>query len=66
MSQTELDEQPPESTDESNGSQSLTDRIQEMVPVDWEIVRHAGAEPVPHHLRAIVKSGVWPLDHAAT
>jgi ubiquinol-cytochrome c reductase cytochrome b subunit/cytochrome b6 len=23
----------------------------ELVPVDWEILRHAGAEPVPHHLK---------------
>jgi quinol-cytochrome oxidoreductase complex cytochrome b subunit len=26
-------------------------RIQEMFPFDWELVRHAGAEPVPYHLK---------------
>lgn len=30
---------------------SLGDRVAELFPFDWELVRHAGAEPVPHHLK---------------
>jgi len=26
-------------------------RFAELLPVDWELVRHAGAEPVPYHLK---------------
>ncbi|MCA9539571.1 MAG: cytochrome bc complex cytochrome b subunit, partial [Myxococcales bacterium] len=26
-------------------------RLAELVPVDWQLIRHAGAEPVPHHLK---------------
>ncbi|MDX1631682.1 MAG: cytochrome bc complex cytochrome b subunit [Thermoanaerobaculia bacterium] len=26
-------------------------RLAELFPVDWELVRHASAEPVPHHLK---------------
>ncbi len=26
-------------------------RLNEMFPVNWELVRHAGAEPVPYHLK---------------
>jgi ubiquinol-cytochrome c reductase cytochrome b subunit/cytochrome b6 len=29
----------------------LRDRLAQMFPFDWELVRHAGAEPVPHHLK---------------
>ena len=30
---------------------TATERINEMVPVDWELVRHMGAEPIPNHLK---------------
>ena len=26
-------------------------RLQELFPFDWELLRHAGAEPVPYHLK---------------
>jgi quinol-cytochrome oxidoreductase complex cytochrome b subunit len=26
-------------------------RLAEMLPVDWDLVRHAGAEPIPNHLK---------------
>lgn len=29
----------------------LGDRLQELFPFDWELLRHAGAEPVPFHLK---------------
>ncbi len=29
----------------------LLARLNEMFPVNWELVRHAGAEPVPYHLK---------------
>ncbi|UCF37887.1 MAG: cytochrome bc complex cytochrome b subunit [Acidobacteriota bacterium] len=32
-------------------SSTLLDRLGEMFPFDWELVRHAGAEPVPYHLK---------------
>lgn len=36
----------------NNGKeQGLLERLQAMFPVDWEIVRHAGAEPVPYHMK---------------
>jgi len=36
---------------EQAGSRSrLVDRLQEMFPFDWQLLRHAGAEPVPHHM----------------
>jgi hypothetical protein len=30
---------------------ALMERIKSMFPVDWEIVRHMGAEPIPYHLK---------------
>lgn len=30
---------------------SVGDRLQAMFPFDWELLRHAGAEPIPHHLK---------------
>jgi len=30
---------------------SLLERVSEMFPFDWELIRHAGAEPVPYHLK---------------
>ena len=38
-------------TDETAGKQGLGDRLQSMFPFDWELLRHAGAEPVPYHLK---------------
>ena len=29
----------------------LTERLAELFPFDWDLLRHAGAEPVPYHLR---------------
>ncbi len=29
----------------------LTRKLSEMFPFDWELARHAGAEPVPYHLK---------------
>jgi hypothetical protein len=29
----------------------LIKKFDEMFPFDWEILRQAGAEPVPHHLK---------------
>lgn len=29
----------------------FADRLGELLPVDWELIRHAGAEPVPYHLK---------------
>ena len=31
--------------------QSLVDWWRESVPINWELIRHAGAEPVPNHLK---------------
>lgn len=31
--------------------QAATERLAEMFPFDWELLRHAGAEPVPYHLK---------------
>ncbi|MCD4751140.1 MAG: cytochrome bc complex cytochrome b subunit [Thermoanaerobaculales bacterium] len=30
---------------------ALAGRFNELFPMDWELVRHAGAEPVPYHLK---------------
>lgn len=30
---------------------SLRKRLQQMFPFDWELLRHAGAEPIPYHLK---------------
>ncbi len=30
---------------------SFTQRLHELVPFDWSLLRHAGAEPVPYHLK---------------
>ena len=30
---------------------ALMERIKSMLPIDWEIVRHMGAEPIPFHLK---------------
>lgn len=36
----------------STGRQSgIFERLQAMFPLDWEIVRHMGAEPIPYHLK---------------
>ncbi len=32
-------------------SQSLAGKLKELFPFNWELVRHAGAEPVPYHLK---------------
>ena len=34
-----------------SSSQGLLHRVAELVPLDWSILRHAGAEPVPFHLK---------------
>ena len=34
-----------------NPENNLKTRLKSMFPFDWEILRHAGAEPVPHHLK---------------
>ncbi len=26
-------------------------RVSELVPFDWELIRHASAEPVPYHIK---------------
>ena len=39
---------PAEEGDRKGG---LGGRLQELFPFDWELVRHAGAEPVPYHLK---------------
>ena len=51
MSQPDVEEQQPGTPDAENKASGVMDRLQEMIPIDWEIVRHAGAEPVPHHLK---------------
>jgi quinol-cytochrome oxidoreductase complex cytochrome b subunit len=38
-------------TDEPAGKKGFGSRLQSMFPFDWELLRHAGAEPVPHHLK---------------
>ncbi len=30
---------------------ALADGFNELLPIDWETIRHAGAEPVPYHLK---------------
>jgi len=30
---------------------ALMARIKSMLPIDWEIIRHMGAEPIPYHLK---------------
>jgi ubiquinol-cytochrome c reductase cytochrome b subunit/cytochrome b6 len=30
---------------------ALIERVKSMFPLDWEIVRHMGAEPIPYHLK---------------
>ncbi len=30
---------------------ALMERVKAMLPIDWEIVRHMGAEPIPYHLK---------------
>lgn len=30
---------------------ALMERIKSMFPLDWEIIRHMGAEPIPYHLK---------------
>ncbi|MCH7971035.1 MAG: hypothetical protein IH960_08350 [Chloroflexi bacterium] len=29
----------------------MSGSIRQLFPLDWEILRHAGAEPVPYHLK---------------
>lgn len=31
--------------------QTLGERLEALFPFDWELIRHAGAEPVPYHLK---------------
>lgn len=31
--------------------ETVIDRFSELFPFDWQLVRHAGAEPVPYHLK---------------
>lgn len=39
-------------TSSANGTtDGLRRRLAELIPFDWEVVRHAGAEPVPFHLK---------------
>jgi len=35
----------------STSKTGLINKLDEMFPIDWEILREAGAEPVPHHLK---------------
>ncbi len=35
----------------SQGQTGLAARARELFPFDWELLRHAGAEPVPYHLK---------------
>ena len=35
----------------ATAGRSLGARLTELFPFDWELVRHAGAEPVPLHLK---------------
>jgi quinol-cytochrome oxidoreductase complex cytochrome b subunit len=37
--------------EEAATSKPVAERIAEMFPFDWELIRHAGAEPVPYHLK---------------
>lgn len=37
--------------EESGTVKTFAERASEMFPFDWELVRHAGAEPVPYHLK---------------
>ncbi len=39
---------PPPYSSKRNG---LKKKLQDMFPFDWELLRHAGAEPVPYHLK---------------
>ena len=39
---------PAEDTGRKGG---LQERLEDLFPFDWELVRHAGAEPVPYHLK---------------
>ncbi len=36
---------------ESKKTAGIASRWQELFPFDWELLRHAGAEPVPYHLK---------------
>ena len=35
----------------SEPKSGIIDRVKVMFPLDWEIVRHMGAEPIPYHLK---------------
>lgn len=37
--------------EEATDSKTIAERVAEMFPFDWELIRHAGAEPVPYHLK---------------
>lgn len=47
--------QPPVTDTPEPGKQTrlagLRARLDTMVPFDWELLKHAGAEPIPHHLK---------------
>ncbi len=36
---------------ENQSHKSIVQKLNDMFPVDWELLRHAGAEPVPNHLK---------------
>ena len=38
-------------TEETTQNGGLSQRLQTMFPFNWELLRHAGAEPVPYHLK---------------
>jgi ubiquinol-cytochrome c reductase cytochrome b subunit/cytochrome b6 len=39
------------STAQTRSTAGIKERFTELFPVDWEMLRHAGAEPVPFHLK---------------
>ena len=36
---------------ETAGERPVTGRLRAMFPFDWELLKHAGAEPIPRHLK---------------
>ncbi|MBI4639275.1 MAG: hypothetical protein HY731_01195 [Candidatus Tectomicrobia bacterium] len=39
------------SNEQAGNGMNLLKRLQAMFPFNWELLRHAGAEPVPYHLK---------------
>ncbi|MFQ5613713.1 MAG: cytochrome bc complex cytochrome b subunit [Anaerolineae bacterium] len=40
-----------ETTSQAKQKKGLTGYLGDLIPIDWEFIRHASAEPVPYHLK---------------